>query len=75
MSIMKSFIYCRIITTFLLFISLALWLSCEDGNEMNEESQSTYHFDLIYENTGITKDDNDNYHLTIIEIAGRPYIE
>ena len=65
MSIMKSCIYGRIITTFLLFISLVLWLSCEDGNEMNEESQSTYHFDLIYENTGITKDDNDNYHLTI----------
>ena len=65
MSIMKSCIYGRIITTFLLFISLVLWLSCEDGNEMNEESQSTYHFDLIYEDTGITKDDNDNYHLTI----------
>jgi hypothetical protein len=62
---MKSCIYGRIITTFLLFISLVLWLSCEDGNEMNEESQSTYHFDLIYEDTGITKDDNDNYHLTI----------
>ena len=65
MSIMKSCIYGRIITTFLLFISLVLWFSCEDGNEMNEESQSTYHFDLIYEDTGITKDDNDNYHLTI----------
>ena len=62
---MKSCIYGRIITTFLLFISLVLWFSCEDGNEMNEESQSTYHFDLIYEDTGITKDDNDNYHLTI----------
>ena len=65
MSIMKSCIYGRIITTLLLFISLVLWFSCEDGNEMNEESQSTYHFDLIYEDTGITKDDNDNYHLTI----------
>ena len=65
MSIMKSCIYGRIMTTLLLFISLVLWLSCEDGNELNEESQSTYHFDLIYENTGITKDDNDNYHLTI----------
>ena len=65
MSIMKSCIYGRIMTTLLLFISLVLWLSCEDGNEMNEESQSTYHFDLIYEDTGITKDDNDNYHLTI----------
>ena len=65
MSIMKSCIYGRIITTLLLFISLVLWLSCEDGNELNEESQSTYHFDLIYEDTGITKDDNDNYHLTI----------
>ena len=65
MSIMKSCIYGRIITTFLLFISLVLWLSCEDGNELNEESQSTYHFDLIYEDTGITKDDNDNFHLTI----------
>lgn len=65
MSIMKSCIYGRIMTTLLLFISLVLWLSCEDGNELNEESQSTYHFDLIYEDTGITKDDNDNYHLTI----------
>jgi len=62
---MRSCIYGRIITPFLLFISLVLWFSCEDGNEMNEESQSTYHFDLIYEDTGITKDDNDNYHLTI----------
>jgi hypothetical protein len=65
MSIMKSCIYGRIMTTLLLFISLVLWLSCEDGNELNEESQSTYHFDLIYEDTGITKDDNDNFHLTI----------
>ena len=65
MSIMKSCIYGRIMTTLLLFISLVLWLSCEDGNELNEESQSTYHFDLIYEDTGITKDENDYYHLTI----------
>ena len=65
MSIMKSCIYGRIITTFLLFISLVLWLSCEDGNEMNEESQSTYLFDIIWEETGITKDDNDYFHLTI----------
>ena len=45
-------------------IGLAFW-SCEDGNELNEEFQSTYHFDLIYENTGITKDENDYFHLTI----------
>ncbi len=49
-----------------LFIVLlfGLW-SCEDKNEMNEEVQSTYHFDLFYENTGITKDDSDYYHITI----------
>ena len=53
------------IVSFSILIPCVFWFSCEDGNEMNEESQSTYHFDLIYEDTGITKDDNDNYHLTI----------
>ena len=56
--------------TLLLFIGLVFW-GCEDNNQqededqLNEESQSTYHFDLIYEDTGITKDENDYYHLTI----------
>ena len=53
------------IVSFTILIPCVFWLSCEDENEMNEESQSTYHFDLIYEDTGITKDENDYYHLTI----------
>ena len=53
------------IVSFSILIPCVFWLSCEDENEMNEESQSTYHFDLIYEDTGITKDENDYYHLTI----------
>jgi hypothetical protein len=54
----------------LLFIGLAFW-GCEDKNhkegedELNEDSKSTYSFDIIWEDTGITKDDNDYFHLTI----------
>ena len=50
---------------YLFIVLLVGYWGCEDENEMNEESQSTYHFDLIYEDTGITKDENDYYHLTI----------
>ena len=47
----------------LLFIILSFW-SCED-NKTDEDSKSTYSFDIIWEDTGITKDDNDYFHLTI----------
>ena len=53
---MKKYLY--------IVLLVGVW-SCEDENKMNEGSQSTYHFDLIYEDTGITKDENDYYHLTI----------
>ena len=49
--------------TLLLFIGLAFW-SCED-NKTDEDSKSTYSFDIIWEDTDITKDDNDYFHLTI----------
>ena len=47
----------------LLFIILSFW-SCED-NKTDEDSKSTYSFDIVWEDTGITKDDNDYFHLTI----------
>ena len=50
---------------YLFIILLVGFWSCEDGDQLNEESQSTYRFDLIYEDTGITKDNNDYFHLTI----------
>ena len=53
------------IVKFSIIIPCVFWLSCKDGDGMNEESQSTYHFDLIYEDTGITKDDNNFFHLPI----------
>ena len=47
----------------LLFILFLIYLSCEDNQD--EDTQSTYRFDIVWEDTGITKDDNDYYHLTI----------
>ena len=47
-----------------LLIGLGFW-SCEDEVVEETVQQSTYNFDLIYENTGITKDENDYFHLTI----------
>ena len=47
----------------LLFIILSFW-SCED-NKTDEDSKSIYSFDIVWEDTGITKDDNDYFHLTI----------
>ncbi|MBT3937002.1 MAG: hypothetical protein HOF45_05090 [Candidatus Marinimicrobia bacterium] len=47
----------------LLFIILSFW-SCED-NKTDEDSKSTYSFDIVWEDTGITKDDYDYFHLTI----------
>ena len=43
---------------------MAFW-SCEGEGDEETVQQSTYNFDLIYENTGITKDENDYFHLTI----------
>ena len=57
--------------TFILFIILITFFSCEDKNhkededELNEDSKSTYSFDIVWEDTGITKDENNFYHLTI----------
>ena len=45
----------------LLFILFLIHLSCED----NQSTQSTYRFDIVWEDTGITKDNNDYFHLTI----------
>jgi len=42
-----------------LIIGLGFW-SCEGEGDEETVQQSTYNFDLIYENTGITKDEN-NY--------------
>ena len=56
---------------YLFIVLLVGFWGCEDKNQqededqLNEESQSTYHFDLIYEDTGITKDENDYFHLSI----------
>ena len=47
-----------------LLIGLGFW-SCEDEVDEETVQQSTYNFDLIYENTGITKDENNYFHLTI----------
>ena len=63
---MRSCIYGRIITTFLLFIPLVLWLSCEDGNEINEELESI-NFVLDYEagNSPFTMDENGYLHMVL----------
>ena len=47
-----------------LIIGLGFW-GCEGEGDEETVQQSTYNFDLIYENTGITKDENDYFHLTI----------
>ena len=47
-----------------LIIGLGFW-SCEGEGDEETVQQSTYNFDLIYENTGITKDENNYFHLTI----------
>ena len=53
----------------LLFILFLIYLSCDDNktdeDDQNEESKSTYRFDIVWEGTGITKDNNDYFHLTI----------
>ena len=63
---MRSCIYGRIITTFLLFIPLVLWLSCEDGNEINEELESI-NFILDHEagNSPLTSDENGYLHMVL----------
>ena len=42
----------------LLFISFLIYLSCKDKktdkDDQNEETKSTYRFDIVYKNTGIT---------------------
>ena len=48
----------------LLFVLFLIFWSCED-NKTDEDSKSTYSFDIVWEDTGITKDDNDYFHLTI----------
>ena len=47
----------------LLFILFLIYLSCEDNQD--EDTQSTYRFDIVWEDTGITKDNNDYFHLAI----------
>ena len=47
-----------------LIIGLGFW-SCEGEGDEETVQQSTYNFDLVYENTGITQDENDYFHLTI----------
>ena len=47
-----------------LIIGLGFW-SCEGEGDEETVQQSTYNFDLTYENTGITKDENNYFHLTI----------
>ena len=46
-----------------LSILFLIYLSCEDNQD--EDTQSTYRFDIVWEDTGITKDNNDYFHLTI----------
>ena len=47
-----------------LIIGLGFW-SCEGEGDEETVQQSTYNFDLTYENTGMTKDENNYFHLTI----------
>ena len=49
----------------LFLVASLLCVSCESGDSLNNESQSTYNFEIVYENTGITKDNNDYFHLII----------
>ena len=51
--------------TFILFIILITFFSCEDNQSDEANTQATYNFDIIWENTGITKDENGFYHLEI----------
>ena len=53
------------VSLLLFLIPLLFWWSCKDGSDLDEKTQSTYRFDLVYENTGITKDDNNYFHLAI----------
>ena len=48
---------------YLLSVLFLVFLSCEDNQD--EDTQSTYRFDIVWEDTGITKDNNDYFHLTI----------
>ena len=48
----------------LLCVLFLIYWGCED-NKTDEDSKSTYSFDIVWEDTGITKDDNDYFHLTI----------
>ena len=47
-----------------LIFSLLFILSCEDNLSKNEESHE-YKFEHIYLDTGITKDNNGYFHLTL----------
>ena len=49
---------------FTVLVSLLFWFSCDEINKPNNES-ATYRFDLIYENTGVSRDSDDYYHLTM----------
>ena len=53
------------IKKFLIFPLVIIYLSCEDNESMNADSSATYNFDLIWEDTGITKDESGFYHLEI----------
>ncbi len=49
----------------LIFPFVVIYFSCEDNESMNSNSSVTYNFDLIWENTGITKDENGFYRLEL----------
>ena len=42
-----------------------IFIGCSDEIENNRYQSSNYNFDIIYEDTGITKDQNGYYHLSI----------
>ena len=51
-----------------LSIFLITFFSCEDNQSDEANTQATYNFDIIWESTGITKDENGFYHLEIDRI-------
>ena len=48
-----------------LSIFLITFFSCQDNQSDEANTQATYNFDIIWEDTGITKDENGFYHLEI----------
>ena len=48
-----------------LSIFIITFFSCEENQSDEADTQANYNFDIIWEDTGITKDENGFYHLDI----------